>query len=207
MKILAIDSRHDPITQAPYNYREKHVYPYLECRGFKVVRCQGKSARRIYVAKEASQDSVIYMTGAGHGTDTTYIGENCKPIFEIANYQPKEVEGKIVHFFACQTAIELGPDFVNHGCLAYFGYKGDFIVLMYISDAFFECDSEIDRAFADGMTAEEVYNRVIKHYNKKIDELTTGGHYNAAAALEHNRDLLCAPSVDTKWGNKEAKLK
>ena len=58
---------------------------------------------------------------------------------------------------------------------------------MRISDAFFDCDSEIDRAFADGLTAEEVYKRVIEHYNQKIRELENGGHYREAAALEHNK--------------------
>ena len=96
-------------------------------------------------------------------------------------------------FLPVKLTAGLGSDFVTHGCLAYFGYNEDFIVLMRISDAFFDCDSEIDRAFADGLTAEEVYERVIEHYNQKIHELENGGHYREAAALEHNRDCLCAP--------------
>lgn len=44
--------------------------------------------------------------------------------------------------------------------------------------------------------------RVIDYYNQKILELKDGGHYNAAAALAYNRDHLCAPSVDAKWGIK-----
>ena len=30
------------------------------------------------------------MTGVGHGTDTTYMGENYNPIFDIGSYQPEE---------------------------------------------------------------------------------------------------------------------
>ena len=71
---------------------------------------------------------------------------------------------------------------------------------------FFEYDSEIDRAFADGLTAEEVYDRVIDYYNQKIDELKNGHHYNTAAALQSNRDHLCAPSVHPKWGDKKARI-
>lgn len=128
------------------------------------------------------------------------------PIFDIGNYQPEEPNGKVVHFFACQTAAELGTDFVNNGCLAYFGYDVDVIVPMHISDAFFDCDSEIDRAFADGLTAEEVYDRVIVHYNQKIRELEDGGHDDAAAALGYYRDHLCAPSVNAKWGDRKARI-
>ena len=206
LKILAIDSSYDKITQASYVYRNRHVYPYLESRGFEVVRCQDKSARRVYVQPEACRDDIVYMTGVGHGVYTTYMGEYCDPIFDIGKYQVKELDNKVVHFFACQTAAELGTDFVNNGCLAYFGYDEDFIVLMHISDAFFDCDSEIDRAFADGLTAEEVYDRVIAYYNQRIRELEDGGHDDAAAALEYNRDHLCAPSVDPKWGDKKAKI-
>ena len=206
MKILAIDSSYDRVTQASYDYRNRHVYPYLESRGFEIVRCQGKSARRFHVKPKACQKDIIYMTGVGHGTDTTYMGENYNPIFDIGSYQPEESDGKVVHFFACQTAAKLGSDFVTCGCLAYFGYNEDFIVLMRISDAFFDCDSEIDRAFADGLTAKGVYTRVLEYYNQKIHELENSGHYREAAALEHNRDCLCAPSVDPKWGDEKATL-
>jgi len=206
LKILAIDSSYDRITQASYDYRNRHVYPYLESRGFEIVRCQGELARRFHVKSKACQKDIIYITGVGHGTNTTYMGEHYNPIFHIGRYQPEESDGKVVHFFACQTAVGLGPDFVTHGCLAYFGYNEDFIVLMHISDAFFDCDSEIDRAFADGLTAEDVYDRVIDYYNEKILELKEGKHYDAVVALEYNRDHLCAPSVNAKWGDKRARI-
>lgn len=206
MKILAIDSSYDEITRASYVYRNRHVYPYLESKGFELVRCQGQSARRVYVEPQTWQKDIVYITGVGHGIDTTYMGEHYDPIFEIGNYQSEELENKVVHFFACQTAAKLGPDFVNHGCLAYFGYDEDFTVLMHVSDPFFDCDSEIDRAFADGLTAAEVYDRVIAYYNQKIYELKDGEHYDAAVALERNRDHLCAPSVDAKWGDKKARI-
>ena len=206
MKIIAIDSSYDKITQASCTYRNRHVYPYLESKGFEIVRCQDKSARRIYVQLEVCHEDIVYVTGVGHGVYTTYMGEHYDPIFEIGKYQSEELENKVAHFFACQTAAKLGTDFVKNGCLAYFGYDEDFIVLMHISDAFFDCDSEIDRAFADGLTAEEVYDRVIAYYNQKIRELEDGGHDDAAAALEYNRDHLCAPSVDAKWGNKKARI-
>ena len=183
LKILAIDSSYDKLTQASCVYRNRYVYPYFESRGFEIIRCQGRFARRIYVEPVICQKDIVYVTGVGHGTDTTYMGEHCNPIFDIRNYQSEELRNKVVHFFACQTAAKLGVGFVNHGCCAFFGYDKDFIVSMHVSDAFFDCDSEIDRAFADGLTAEEVYERVIAHYNPKINELEDGGHDEAAAAL------------------------
>lgn len=207
LKILAIDSSYDKITQGSCEYRNRHVYPYLKSKGFEIVRCQDQSARRFYVKSKLSQKDIVYITGVGHGTDTVYMGEDSNPIFDIGKYQPEELNNKIVHLFACQTAAELGPDFVKHGCLAFFGYDIEHIVYMHVSDAFFDCDSEIDRAFADGLTAEQVYVHAIEYYNRKISELKDGGHYKEAAALEHNRDHLCAPSVNPKWGDKNARLR
>lgn len=206
LKILAIDSSYDEITHASCVYRNRHVYPYMESKGFEIIRCQNRFARRAYVEQEICQEDIVYMTGVGHGVYTTYMGDHCNPIFDIGNYQAKGLDNKVAHFFACQTAAELGTDFINNGCLAYFGYDVDVIVPMHISDAFFDCDSEIDRAFADGLTAEEVYDRVIAHYNQKIRELEDGGHDDAAAALGYYRDHLCAPSVNAKWGDKKARI-
>ncbi len=85
--VLAIDSNFEPVTEAAFNYRQKYVYPYLE-RGFKIVRCQGKLARRHCVAAEAVRPNVHYMTGVGHGSANLYTGDNFDIIFEIGKYKP-----------------------------------------------------------------------------------------------------------------------
>ena len=128
LKILAIDSSYDEITHAFCVYRNKHVYPYMESKGFEIIRCQDKFARRTYVEQEIYREDIVYMTGVGHGIYTTYMGEDCNPIFDIGNYQPQESDSKVVHFFACQTAAELGTDFVKNGCLTYFGYVDNLII-------------------------------------------------------------------------------
>ena len=204
--ILVVDSNHDDVTEITYQYRNQHVYPYLESRGFSLVRCQGQSARRENVAPEACRDDIVYITGAGHGSDTTYTGNDNSPIFEVSNYQPEESDGKVVHLLSCQTAAELGPNFVIHGCRAYFGYDGIFTFHLDFADIFLECDSEIDRAFADGLTAEEVHNRVMALYNQRISELESEGKDDIASMLEHDRDHLCTPSVDSRWGDRQARI-
>lgn len=206
MRILAIDSNHDCVTKITCNYRNQHVYPYLESRGFRLIRCQELSARREIVAPEAGQDDIAYITGAGHGTYTTYTGDWNLPIFQVGNYQPEESDGKIVHLLSCQTADKLGPDFVIHGCRAYFGYKALFTFDPDYADVFLECDSEIDRAFADGLTAEEVYDRVEERYKQRIRELDNEGKFDIASMLEENLSYLCAPSVDSRWGDTQARI-
>jgi hypothetical protein len=204
--VVAIDSNHDPATTAAFNYRQQNVYPYLEEKGFVIERCQGKLARRIYVASAARQPNVEYLTGVGHGSYDTFTGDYNNPIFTVGNYSPEECKDKIIHFLSCQTAAILGVDFVKHDCRAFFGYDIDFVFITKNADVFFECDSEIDRALAEGLTAEEVYDRVYTLYTNRAEESFEQGDLNTFKFLEVDRDHLCAPSVDKRWGKPEAKL-
>ena len=204
--VIAIDSNFEPFTKAAFEYRQKHVYPYLEGRGFHVMRFQGPLARRYYAAPAARRPNVDYLTGVGHGTHDTYTGDYYDPIFSIGNYNQEEVRGKIVHLLSCETARSLGQDFVNQGCLAFFGYDENFIYHQGDSEVFFECDSEIDLGFADGLTAEQVYDRAIAKYNQRITEMRAQGKLYVAAMLEFDRDHLRTPSSSEMWGDREARL-
>jgi hypothetical protein len=203
---LAIDSSYEPVTRAGFNYRQANVYPYLTSHGLSVRRCQGKLARRHFVSQEARKSDVVYLTGVGHGSETTYTGDNGDPILSVGSYAPAEVAGKVLHLLSCQTAAQLGPDCVANGCKAYFGYDVNFTFVPKSKDIFFECDSAIDRAFARGLSADAVYALVTRLFKKRIAELSAGGSDYTAATLETDLDHLCAPSVDARWGDPKAKL-
>lgn len=206
LTVLGVDANFEPITQAGFQYRQTNVYPYFEAKGFTIQRCQGSLARRVYVAPAARQPSVVYITGIGHGTYDTFTGDYYDPIFSVGNYTQEESQGKIVHLLSCETARSLGPDFVLHGCKAFFGYDENFSFQMDIADMFFQCDSEVDRAFADGLAASDVYSRVINLFNKNIATLRAQGSDYKAATLEFDRDHLRAPASGTQWGDANAKL-
>ena len=38
--LLGIDSNYEPVTRAAFQYREKHVYPYLQGKGFAITKLQ-----------------------------------------------------------------------------------------------------------------------------------------------------------------------
>jgi len=206
LTVLAVDANFEPVTQAGFQYRQANVYPYFEAKGFAVQRCQGPLARRIYVAPAASQPNVTYITGIGHGTYDTFTGDYYDPEFNVGNYSQQEVQGKIIHLISCQTAARLGPDFVSNGCRAFFGYDENFSFQMDIADTFFKCDSEIDRAFADGLAASDVYTRVVNLFNQNIASLRAQGADYKAATLEFDRDHLRAPASGPQWGDPNAKL-
>jgi hypothetical protein len=205
--VLGIDSNYEPVTRAAYQYREANVYPYIITKGFRVTKLQGPLARRYYVAPEAKKPEVDYITGVGHGAYNIYTGDHGDIIFQVGNYHPDEAKGKIVHLLSCQTARDLGPDFVTNGAKAYFGYDENFTLTMPEKDTFFECDSEIDRAFADGLTAAQVYDRVRRLYDQRIADLRAAGKLREAATLEFDRDhLRCPSSGGSRWGDARAKL-
>ena len=205
-QVLAIDSCEDDATQIVHAYRNQYVYPDLEARGFRLIYYQEQAALRENVESAARRNYIAYITGSAHGSDTACFGYDSSPIFEVGNYQPEEVDGTIIHLLSCQTGAELGPDFVKNGCRAYFGYSGIFTFPLDFIDIFLECDAEIDRAFADGLTAEKVHDRVVTLYEQRISELNDVGELDAASMLEENLEYLCTPSVDSRWGDGQARI-
>ncbi len=206
MLVVAIDADFEPITRAAFTYRQKNVYPYLERKGWQLLRCQEALARRSYVASAAVTPGVGYITGLGHGKYDRFMGQYYEAIFSIGGYSPNESKSKIVHLLSCEAARDLGPDFVKNGCVAFFGYDEDFSFQMDEADSFFNCDSEIDRGFADGLAAAAVYARAVAAFNAKIAELRAKGSDYKAAQLEYDRDHLRSPTSDVKWGDPRAKL-
>jgi hypothetical protein len=206
VEVVGIDSNYEPVTLAAWRYRNENVYPYVLRRGFVVTRFDGKLARRYMVAPAVVQSGVDYLTGVGHGLADLYTGDQGEPLFQVGAYAPPEAQKKIVHFLSCQTAQTLGPDFVVNGARAYFGYDVNFTFQWEGSDLFFECDSEIDRAFAEGLSARLVYQRAYRRYSERIDALRRAGKTYLAATLELDRDHLCDPSVAARWGDASARL-
>ena len=103
--------------------------------------------------------------------------------------------------------MKLGADLVEKGCKAFFGYDEEFSFSRKYGDLFIECDAEIDIAIAEGNTASQAYIRAIQLYNKYIKEFDEKGLATQVALLQYNRDHLCAPDRDARWGDPNAKLR
>lgn len=215
-RVLGVDANNasDPATTAPCAYRETNVYPYFVLKGFTVDKFQGPQAERADVAPAAVRPGVVYITASGHGNPDVLFGHlhQFSPVFQAGAYSPEEPAGKIVHLMSCTTSQVLGPDLVRNGCLAFFGYSGDFLFPAGVESTFFECDSEIDRAFADGLTAAEVYARVRALFETRASEflatLTPLGNNYWSSLLELLDRLQC-PAVATtpnQFGSDAAKL-
>jgi hypothetical protein len=96
---------------------------------------------------------------------------------------------------------------VRKGCPAFFGYDENFTFHFDFADLFFECDAEIDLAFAEGLTAKKVDARVRALFERRIAELLAAGHVYVAATLRFDLDHLRSPADGKAWGRGGAKLK
>jgi hypothetical protein len=204
--IVGVDANHDSVTAAVSSHRTTRVYPHFVQQGYEVTRFMGPEAERTLVAAAAAQPDVVYLTGVGHGTFDQFGGHDDVPVFQIGRYAAAEVSAKIVHFIACLTARGLGPDFVTNGTLAYFGYDDNFAFDNKSRVPCLDCDSEIDRGFADGLTADDVFHRAYDAFTAQIQLAREHGKLLVAAMLENNRDHLCAPTVDPRFGDLEARI-
>lgn len=130
---------------------------------------------------EISAPSSDIIIGMGHGEEDTFTGQNEIILLKVGQYNPKEVEGKVIKLLSCQTGVDLGPDLVENGCAAYLGYTDDYLWI---------CDADKARtpwsdpmaasclmpvmdsinALLSGKTVEEAYNIEIEGYQKNAAE-------------------------------------
>lgn len=204
--VVAIDSGDEDITAVCREYRETALYPALVDGGAQITPVAGSDDSRPNVAEALRQQQGGYITGSGHGFPDQFTGAQQQPVVRVGQYAAVEVTGKIVHLLACECAAQLGPDLVSNGCKAFFGYDEVFTFPFANPTPFLECDSAIDLALTNGGTAGDAYDAAITAFNERIARLKRAGDVHHAAMLERNRDHLCAPSVDPKYGAEDAVL-
>ena len=98
---------------------------------------------------------------------------------------------------------------LRNGCLAYVGYDENFTFNPTFSDVFYNCDSEILRALADGATVAEAVKRAKDLYSRTIAGLISAGDaasMDAAHQLQYNLQHLRSPMDGAMWGRAEVKL-
>jgi len=151
-------------------------------------------ARRTPFQLAVPQSDIII--GAGHGGVDVFTGQNEIILLEVAKYDPKEVEGKVIKLLSCQTAVELGPDLIKNGAEAFLGYMDDYVWVMDADLAIRPWADKIAatslmpvvdglNALLDGKTAREALDIELEGYSRNAeveeDELVK-------ACLEFNRD-------------------
>jgi hypothetical protein len=132
-------------------------------------------ARRLPFQLSAPQSDIII--GVGHGSQTSFTGQNEALILEVGKYNPREIKGKVIKLLSCQTGVALGPDLVKNGAKAFLGYKDDYV---WVVDSDFASKPWADKmagtcllpvvdglnALLDGKTAKEAFEVELQGYLK-----------------------------------------
>jgi len=163
--------------------------------------------RRLPFRLSAPQSDIII--GVGHGGPDVLAGQNSGVILKVGQYNPKEIEGKVIKLLACQTGVTLGPDLIDNGAECYMGYVDDYVWIVDEdvigtpwNDALaIPClEPVVDgiNALLDGQTAEEAFNLELKGYSEY-------------AQVEENLLIRACINFNMKnavlLGNKEAVVK
>jgi len=117
-----------PIFDLPTRSASGMMYRYIAPRMLPEV-VMGPVARRPFFSLLVPPSDFILATG--HGDVDTATGQNEAIIWTVGQYNPSEVQGKVIKLVQCDTGAELGPDLVKNGALCYMGFDAD---LIWITD-------------------------------------------------------------------------
>ena len=198
-RALFCENTTDPITGPAANYRIQNVHPIFVKRGFEVIALIGADAIRNNFQSKAKDIRVCYIGGTGHGSYTTFTGNQQTVVLKVGGYKPGEVRKGVIHFLSCQTARTLGPDTVKKGAFAYVGYDENYVVDLGNQDLYYACDSQFDISMANGRTVEQA---VMDTYAKYDVTIASVPGTSTAAFLLSNKNLVRSPVSGASWGKK-----
>jgi len=113
-----------PIFDLPTRSASGMMYRYIAPRMLPEV-IMGPVARRPFFSLLTPPSDFVLATG--HGSETVASGQNEDILWSVGQYNPAEVQGKVIKLVQCDTGAELGPDLVKNGALCYMGFDQDLI--------------------------------------------------------------------------------
>ncbi len=123
MPTAILMSDFDLPTRSASGFLLRYIAPRVE-----PVQLYSFLARRLPFQFSAPQSDIII--GAGHGSKTSFTGQNEAVILEVGKYNPREVRGKVIKLLSCQTGVALGPDLIKNEAKAFLGYEDDYVWVM-----------------------------------------------------------------------------
>jgi len=150
------------------------------------------------------------ITGTGHGLANVYAGQHKQVLWKTSEYDPSEVEGKIIKLLSCESGSEegLGGDLIAKGAEAFQGYNKTFAFFVDskhvlipwldpIAAKFLRPVMMGVRALLEGKTNKEAYQIEYDLHTKNIEAETDPEIKDWQI---HNRDSL------VMLGNPDAKI-
>ena len=207
MPTAIVMSDFDLPTRSASGFLLRYIVPRVE-----PVQLFSLLARRLPFQLSAPQSDIII--GTGHGSKTSFTGQNESVILEVGAYNPREVRGKVIKLLSCQTGVSLGPDLIENGAKAFLGYKDDYV---WVMDADFASNPWADKmagacllpvidglnALLDGEMAKDAFDIELEGYTKNAetqeDELIKSclefNHANAVLLGDASARVRARPKI------------
>lgn len=177
--------------------------------GFTVYDLHGEEAIQNVLLNILRSFSPAVVCVGTHGLRDTLIGQDGKPLLESC-VNDDVLAGKTVFALACQSASGLGYSAVGKGCLAYFGWLEDWIMIIDESlpplqdhyaysflrpvlDGINVLLNDVSRGVDFQTLALDVYKAVVKGYNEEIEywkRIPTPTASEMVTYLIHDRDYF-----------------
>jgi hypothetical protein len=208
--VVAIEQNYDPATQTAQRLREELVYSHEAFRGatprHELVRCFNERAVPEHLYAALSDSQVRFITGAGHGSYTSFTGHERVVLFDALQLQAESFRNRFVHLLSCQTGALLGLMCVQNGAIAFWGYSVDFGFPTgddSVSRAFLQMDALIDRGILSGRNAGEIYEVITAYFWDVYQQLLDHRSFWASVLYDDFVHLVC-PAIS--WGNATSRL-
>jgi hypothetical protein len=159
-------------------FNELVVKPAQE-KGFNVIDLYAEKAVRENFHQTIDENNPIYISGVGHGNETTFTGQNYSVLLKVDDSETmKRAPKRHFHLLSCKTGVLLGPKLIEYGGVAFHGYKVTYYFVISTfpnsyAKPFFDSDTTIDRALFEGKTHGEAFKEAYAKYTAYIESPET----------------------------------
>ena len=132
-----------------------------------------------------------------HGSENALLYDNKQQTYITASKDNHLFANSLFYTWACSCGQVLGPETINHGCKAFFGYNG--LVFASASPHYIKGFVEVANsgliALMEGDTIGQAYQKMRSQHNLYIDEVYSQD-YMLASLHRSNRDSLVMLGAD-----------
>lgn len=192
--VVASIPLYDPATEWGYPYI-RQVAEEAQRLGYYVKICEKDSAtpQCVYsaLADPNVKNDVGAFVGVGHGDADVFTGQNSVPIFKTCQQPPETFSGQKAYLmYSCITARGLGPDFVQKGAKAYWGWD-DYALVGRPGTKYEKLQTVLRDAwimFLRGSTIGEAYNWARQQWYQIAEQCRQQGDLQCYSAFKWQAD-------------------
>jgi len=205
MEIMISETDHDPVTRQVHLARRK-VFAGLGASKEHHLFGVRANAGDFKLASGPGHRWTLF-SGLGHGDANEFCGYHDTTMVDTGDtaVTMRCFTEKIVHFYSCNTAKQLGPELVKRGARAFVGYE-DFVVLastLHLEEQFVSISAAIDRSILRGDSQHKTQSEAQAQYARVRGALTAPSSTATpadVAALDSNYSALIGPWKSSQYG-------